>query len=111
MACCPTGNCCMNVATATCFPPASSTCCPCVPGVPPAYACCDPCCEGCPRGYKPCTMRMTAPASCDPRGIWIATVEPCPPGSKKGGSCSPCYSPCTPYRANGLDDGGCGRCR
>ncbi|GLV35879.1 hypothetical protein CBL_09903 [Carabus blaptoides fortunei] len=71
---------CMPVASFT----ASSPCCPCVPGVPPVN--CPPnCCPdtGCPRGYKPCVMTMTPPANCDPRGVWIATIEKCPPKPKR----------------------------
>lgn len=59
----------------------------------------DPCCEdytkkrnnskkktpipGCPTGFKPCTMKLTPPPNCDPAGLWIAQVQPCPPKPPK----------------------------
>lgn len=58
----------------------------------------DPCCEdytkqrdakrkksipGCPTGFKPCKLKLTAPPNCDPAGIWLAQVQPCPPKPRK----------------------------
>lgn len=38
---------------------------------------------GCPTGFKPCTMKLVAPPNCDPAGIWMAQVQPCPPKPAK----------------------------
>lgn len=55
-------------------------------------------CGGCPTGFKPCTMKMTPPADCDPAGIWCAQVQPCPPKPLKKVSNvynpGPCKRPC-----------------
>ncbi|XP_025834624.1 protein PYRICULARIA ORYZAE RESISTANCE 21-like [Agrilus planipennis] len=40
---------------------------------------------GCPRGYQPCMMKLKPPKGCDPCGIWIAELPPCP---KKGRCCN-----------------------
>ncbi|XP_019879257.2 uncharacterized protein LOC109607180 isoform X1 [Aethina tumida] len=54
---------------------------------------------GCPTGFKPCSMKMTPPASRHPCDAWCAKIEPCPPKRKKkaekyNGDPACCTRPC-----------------